>query len=78
VYADAEIMEVNKDSIIVCQKNKRLNIACDTVISAIGYKPGIELAKKEGSHIHFIGDVKTVGNIKSAIYSANKLAIKIG
>ena len=48
------------------------------MISAIGYKPGTELAKKEGSHIHFIGDVKTVGNIKSAIYSANKLAIKIG
>ncbi len=78
IYTDAEIVEVNTDNIIICQKNKTQKLACDTVISAIGYKPGTGLAKKEESHVHFIGDVKTVGNIKSAIYAANKLAIKIG
>ena len=78
IYTDAEIVEVNIDNIIICQKNKTQKLACDTVISAIGYKLGTRLAKKEESHVHFIGDVKTVGNIKSAIYAANKLAIKIG
>ena len=78
IYTDAEIVEVNIDNIIICQKNKTQKLACDMVISAIGYKPGTGLAKKEESHVHFIGDVKTVGNIKSAIYAANKLAIKIG
>ncbi len=77
VYTDAEIVEVNKDSIIICQKNKKVRIACDTVVSAIGYEQGRKFAEKAGQHIHFVGDVKTVGNIKSAIYAANTLVLKI-
>ena len=38
---------------------------------------GAALAKKEGKHVHFIGDVKTVGDIKKANIAANEVVRKI-
>ncbi len=78
IYTEAEVKKVNSDHLIIDQKGKSQKIACDTVISAVGYEPRTALAREEKPHLHFIGDVKTVGNIKSAIYAANELVLKIG
>ncbi|MBQ6752683.1 MAG: FAD-dependent oxidoreductase [Clostridia bacterium] len=78
VYLESSVDEI-KDGCVVIKdkKGKKQEVACDSVITSIGYIPGTPLAEKESKHVHIIGDANTVGNLKTVILAANDLAIKI-
>ena len=50
-------------------------IPADSVILSVGYTPA-PLAKK-GSHIHVIGDAATVGNLRTVIWGAWDVCMKL-
>lgn len=77
MYVSAKVVELNHDSVLIDTPEGRKKIPCDSAISSIGFVSGTTLAAKEGKHIHFIGDVKTVGDIKSANIAANDVVLKI-
>ena len=60
-----DFFEINKDG-------KEFEIAGDTVITSMGYhpKPALEGAK-------LIGDCKKVGNLRTVVWGAWKVAMKI-
>jgi 2-enoate reductase len=52
-----------------------MEVTCDSVISSIGYVP-TPLAK-ESKHVHLVGDCFEVGNLRSVIWRAYEVAMKI-
>ncbi len=76
VYLETTLKEVQDDKIICCTKaGKEIEIVCDSVISSAGYIPA-PLAK-EGKHVHLVGDCKQVGNLRTVIWRAYEVAMKI-
>lgn len=85
-YPMTQIVEVTDDKIIVDaldRKTKeimRVEIPCDTIVTAVGYDPDNELykeIKKSGITAYNIGDSETAGKIIDAISSAAGLAAEI-
>lgn len=77
MYVNAKVVELNRDSVVIDTPEGRKAIPCDSAISSIGFISGTALAAKEGKHVHFVGDVKTVADIKSATLAANDIVLKI-
>ena len=76
VYLNTKLKEVRDDEIICVDKNgKEISIKCDSVISSAGYIPA-PLAK-ESSNIHLVGDCLNIGNLRSVIWRAYEVAMKI-
>ena len=75
VYLETTLKEV-RDGEIVCQtKTGEITIPCDSVISSVGYVPAPLAA--EGKNVHLVGDCKQVGNLRSVIWRAYEVAMKI-
>ena len=75
VYLETTLKEV-RDGEIVCQtKTGEITIPCDSVISSVGYVPAPLAA--EGRNVHLVGDCKQVGNLRSVIWRAYEVAMKI-
>ena len=75
VYLNTALTEV-KDGSILCQRDgETLEIPCDSVISSAGYIPA-PLAEKAGN-VHLVGDCQGVGNLRSVIWRAWDVAMKI-
>ena len=68
---------VEKDDSIVCKdaSGKEITIPCDSVISSAGYIPN-PLAPK-GSNVSLVGDCDGVGNLRSVVWRAYEVAMKI-
>ena len=76
VYLESKVMEIKEDGVIIEDKNgKRTAVKADNVISAIGYNPN-PLVKK-GRHVHVVGDALQVGNLRTVVWRAWKVAEKI-
>ena len=76
VYLETTLSEVKDGSIIVSNKaGEKQEIACDSVISSVGYIP-TPLVEK-GNNIHLVGDCLQVGNLRSVIWRAYEVAMKI-
>ncbi|MDO4312034.1 MAG: FAD-dependent oxidoreductase [Eubacteriales bacterium] len=76
VYLETSLKEVRDDKIICRTRDgKEIEIACDSVISSAGYIP-TPLAK-EGKKIHLVGDCRQVGNLRTVIWRAYEVAMKI-
>ena len=76
VYLETTLAAVNDGSITVKDKEgKSFEIECDSVISSAGYIPSP--IAKEGGNVHLVGDCREVGNLKSAIWRAYEVAMKI-
>ena len=54
---------------------KDINIDCDSVISCAGYIPA-PLAEKSGN-VHLVGDCLAIGNLRSVVWRAYDVAMKI-
>lgn len=52
-----------------------LNIRCDSVIFAIGYKPNP--MKTKNKKVYYVGDCNKVGNLRTVIWNAYEVAMKI-
>ena len=76
VYLESKLAEVKEKSIIVTDKeNKQSEIPCDSVISSVGYIP-TPLVEK-GNNVHLVGDCLAIGNLRSVIWRAYEVAMRI-
>lgn len=76
VYLETALCEV-KDGAIVCKgkDGKTFEVACDSVISSAGYIPAP--LEKEGKNVHLVGDCAGVGNLRTVIWRAYEVAMRV-
>jgi 2-enoate reductase len=76
VYLETRTEEINENGVVAVSKDgKRIEIPADNVILSVGYKPA-PLAKK-GKNLHVIGDASKVGNLRTVIWQAWDVAMKL-
>ena len=76
VYLETAVSEIASDGVTVKDKNgKEFKISADSVILSVGYNP-TPIAKKSGK-IHIIGDASKVGNLRTVIWGAWDVCMKI-
>ena len=76
VYLNTFLKEV-KDKEIICtnREGHEISIKCDSVISCVGYKPNP--AFEASGKVHLVGDCLKVGNLRSVVWRAYDVAMKI-
>ena len=68
--------EIRTDGVTVTDKDgNRFVIDADSVILSVGYKPN-PIAPK-GKHMHIIGDACKVGNLRTVIWQAWDVCMKL-
>ncbi len=79
VYLETSLKEVRDGSIICTDKEgKELEIACDYVISSAGYIPDPVIKENDRtSNMDYVGDCKKVGNLRSVIWRAYEVAMRL-
>ena len=79
VYLETRLKEVQDDAIICTDKDgKEIRIECDSVISSAGYIPNPVISDNDRtSTMDFVGDCKQVGNLRSVIWRAYEVAMRI-
>ena len=76
VYLETALTEVQDDGVTVKDKEgKEFKISADSVIMSTGYRPA-PIAKKS-RHIHIVGDANKVGNLRTVIWQAWDVSMKI-
>ena len=75
VYLESSVKEIKDGYVVINTKDGEKTIEVDSVISSIGYNSYAPLYKEKTAHLHVLGDAKTVGNLKTAIWGANDLVI---
>ena len=76
MYLTPEQQAILDDGVMVQDKNgMNYKIAADSVILSTGYKPA-PLAEKE-KHVHVIGDACKVGNLRTVIWQAWDVCMKL-
>ena len=76
VYLETKLSEIRKDGVTVTGKDgASFDIAADSVIVSVGYHPAPLAAK--GRHIHIVGDANQVGNLRTVIWRAWDVAMKL-
>ena len=76
VYLETTLREV-QDGKILCKDKSGMDIKikCDSVISSAGYISN-PLAKR-GKNVYLVGDCKEIGNLRTVIWGAYEVAMKI-
>lgn len=72
VHLETTLKEIKDGSIVVVSNGKETDIAVNSVILAIGYKPS---PIKDASIV--VGDAHTIGNLKTTIWDAWDVAMKL-
>ena len=76
VYLETTLKEVRDGSIVCTGKDgKDFDVACDSVISCAGYIPAPLVQK--GKNVYLVGDCMAIGNLRSVIWRAYDVAMKI-
>ncbi|MCI7096884.1 MAG: FAD-dependent oxidoreductase [Clostridiales bacterium] len=76
VYLETGLREIKDGSVVVAGKNgKTFEIASDSVILSVGYKPA-PIAEKS-KHVHIVGDASKVGNLRTVIWQAWDVCMKL-
>ena len=75
VYLETSLKEVKDGEIVCTGKDGDITIKCDSVISSAGYIP--DPITEEKGKIKLVGDCKGVGNLRSVIWRAYEVAMKI-
>ena len=76
VHLETGVKEIKDGAVVISDKNGNVSeIACDSVVLSVGYNPA-PLVKK-GKNIHVIGDAKSVGNLRTVIWGAWDVCMKI-
>ncbi len=76
VHLESRVSEIREDGVTVVGKDgKALDITADSVILSVGYTPA-PLAKKK-RHVHVIGDAHKVGSLRTVIWQAWDVAMKL-
>ena len=76
VHLEHRTVEIKDGEVIISDmEGNTKSIPADSVIMSVGYNPA-PLAKKS-MHVHVIGDAKAVGNLRTVIWGAWDVAMKI-
>ena len=76
VYLETSLGEIRDGSVTVTRKDgTRQELPADSVILSVGYRPAPLAAK--GRHIHIVGDARKVGNLRTVIWRAWDVCMKI-
>ena len=76
VHLETKLCEIQEDGVLVKDKNgMQYKIAADSVILSVGYKSA-PLAEK-AKNIHIVGDASKVGNLRTVIWQAWDVCMKL-
>ena len=76
VYLETTLQSVDDGKIVCKDKDgKEIEITCDSVISSAGYISNPLV--KGGGNVHLVGDCMQVGNLRTVIWRAYEVAMKI-
>lgn len=76
VHLESCVDKISSNSVTVRDKSgNSIQIPADDVILAVGYTPAPVFAKSR--HVHVIGDACKVGNLRTVIWQAWKVAEKL-
>ena len=76
VYLETKVKEITENGVIAIDKDgKEFEVKGSGVITSVGYKPTPVIEK--GSHIHLVGDCNGVGNLRTVIWRAWDVAMKL-
>ena len=76
VYLETGVTEIGEGTVTIKDKEGNLStLEADSVILSVGYKPA-PVAEKD-KHVHVIGDANKVGNLRSVIWGAWDVAMKL-
>lgn len=76
VYLETTVAEILEDGVVIESKDGRLSkVDADSVIMSVGYTPAP--AAPKGRHVHVIGDANSVGNLRTVIWNAWDVAMKL-
>ncbi len=76
VYLETSLSEIGEGSVTLKAKDGSLfTVEADSVILSVGYTPA-PIAKKK-KHVHIIGDADSVGNLRSVIWGAWDVCMKL-
>jgi len=74
VYLETSLSEINSDSVTLKDKQgNSFKVDSDSVILSVGYTP----APVANKGVHVIGDAKNVGNLRTVIWGAWDVAMKL-
>lgn len=76
VYLNTTVLEIRKDGVTVQDKEgKVFELKADNVITALGYKPAPLV--RPGRKVHLVGDAEKVGNLRTVIWRAWDVCMKL-
>lgn len=76
VYLNASTKSISEKEVLVETKDQGpVTLPSDSVIMSVGYHP-MPLLEKD-RHVHLLGDCRKVGNVRSVIWGAWDIAMKI-
>ena len=76
VYLETSLCEIGDGKVTLRGKDQStFDVDTDSVIMSVGYNPA-PLAPG-GKNVHVIGDAKSVGNLRTVIWGAWKVAMKL-
>ena len=75
VLLNTQLIQIHPHGVTVKDKNGEFRIKADSVILSVGYHPNPQFP--ESSRIHHVGDCSKVGNLRSVIWQAWDVAMKI-
>ena len=76
VYLETSLCEIGDKKVTLKDKNaKEFTVDTDSVILSVGYNPAPVVSK--GKHIHVIGDAAQVGNLRTVIWGAWDICMKL-
>ena len=76
VYLESKVKKINPDSVVIAGKDgKELTVPADSVIVSVGYVPAPLI--KSAPHVHLVGDANGVGNLRTVVWRAWQVAIKL-
>jgi 2-enoate reductase len=76
VHLETALVSINDTTVTLRDKDgKTFDVEKDDVILSVGYNPAPLTAK--GRHIHVIGDAEKVGNLRSVIWGAWSVCMKL-
>ena len=76
VYLNSTITEIKDKTVVIRGKDGKVTeVEYDNIVNGIGFVPTPVGGK--GAHIHRVGDCVAVGNLRTAIWRAWDVAMKI-
>ena len=76
VYLETRVQEIRPDGVTIKEKDGNTqDISCDNVIVSIGYNP--QPVAPASRHVHLVGDANGVGNLRTVIWRAWAVCMKL-